>query len=347
MREPEPHLPTDAIVGARSRRWSAGRLTFLAVSALCLYVFAPSIAEAFAAWHGLGRVNPVALVAVLACEVGSFACVWVLQRLALRTNDWFTVINTQLAGNAFNRITPGGGVSGTALQARMLADAGFGFTAAVSALTLQSLLVSAAVVALPVLSLPVILFTGTSVPGDLAEGAWIGAGVFVVMVAIGSVLLGSRRAARRLGSAIEWVFNIMFRRRRAPLAGTGERFLHERDAMRDTLGAAWLPAVGTAVGRWGFEYFALLITLYAIGADPNPALVLIAFAAGSALTMLPFTPGGLGFVEAGLAGALALAGISTVDAVLATLVFRLVSFWLPLPIGAGAAVVFRRRYPRR
>jgi len=34
-------------------------------------------------------------------------------------------------------------------------------------------------------------------------------------------------------------------------------------------------------------------------------------------------------------------------AVLATLVFRLVSFWLPLPIGVGAGVLFRRRYPAR
>jgi uncharacterized membrane protein YbhN (UPF0104 family) len=33
-------------------------------------------------------------------------------------------------------------------------------------------------------------------------------------------------------------------------------------------------------------------------------------------------------------------------AVAATLLFRLVSFWLPLPLGAGAAWWFRRRYPR-
>ena len=32
---------------------------------------------------------------------------------------------------------------------------------------------------------------------------------------------------------------------------------------------------------------------------------------------------------------------------LATLVFRLVSFWLPMPVGAVAGIVFRRRYPRR
>jgi len=54
----------------------------------------------------------------------------------------------------------------------------------------------------------------------------------------------------------------------------------------------------------------------------------------------------LGFVEAGLTGTLVLTGVSTSAAVLATLIYRLVSFWLPIPLGLAAARVFRRRYPR-
>jgi hypothetical protein len=47
-----------------------------------------------------------------------------------------------------------------------------------------------------------------------------------------------------------------------------------------------------------------------------------------------------------LTGTLALAGVHTDSAVLATLGFRLVSFWLPLPAGLVAAWIFRRRFPR-
>jgi len=75
--------------------------------------------------------------------------------------------------------------------------------------------------------------------------------------------------------------------------------------------------------------------------------VLLSFTTAELLGLLPFTPGGLGFVEAGLTGTLALAGVGASDAVLATLMFRLVSFWLPLPVGLGAAFVYRRRHPRR
>ena len=61
---------------------------------------------------------------------------------------------------------------------------------------------------------------------------------------------------------------------------------------------------------------------------------------------MPLTPGGLGFVEAGLVGMLALAGVSGGDAVTATLLYRIVAFWLPLPAGALAYALFRRRYGR-
>jgi len=51
------------------------------------------------------------------------------------------------------------------------------------------------------------------------------------------------------------------------------------------------------------------------------------------LAQIPVTPGGLGFVEAGLSAMLALAGVSAGDAVLATFAYRLFSYWLSLPLG--------------
>lgn len=325
-------------------RWSVGRLLLLVVTAISLYLFAPSIAEVFAAWDKLGEVHPAAIPVILAFEIASFACMWVVQRIALRTNAWFTVVTTQLAGNAFNRITPGGGATGTAFQARMLTDAGFNGAQAAAGLAAQSLLITGAVVAMPVFALPAI-FAGTNVPGSLADAAWIGLVVFVAMVVLGALLLATHRPVVWLGDTTERIVNLV-RVHRAPIHDLGARLLVERDEIRTTMGSRWLEAVAASVGRWAFEYFALLLTLYAIGANPNPWLVLLAFVAASVLGMIPLTPGGLGFVEAGLTATLALSGITAGEAVLATLVFRLVSFWLPMPIGLAAAWQFRRRYPR-
>jgi uncharacterized protein (TIRG00374 family) len=84
-----------------------------------------------------------------------------------------------------------------------------------------------------------------------------------------------------------------------------------------------------------------------VGAEPSPSLVLLAYVAASLLGMIPLTPGGLGFVEAGLTGMLALAGVEATEAAVATLAYRLVSFWLPIPVGGASYVVFLRRYPER
>jgi uncharacterized protein (TIRG00374 family) len=60
--------------------------------------------------------------------------------------------------------------------------------------------------------------------------------------------------------------------------------------------------------------------------------------------MIPITPGGLGIVEASLTGFLVLAGVSSGDALLATLTYRLASYWVPLAAGPIAYGIFRIRY---
>jgi uncharacterized protein (TIRG00374 family) len=324
---------------------SVGRVVLLIVTAVSLYLLAPSIGEVFSAWDRLGDFNPLALPLVLVLETLSFACVWVLQAIALRTDRYDAVVLSQLAGNAFNRVTPGGGTTGTALQARMLADAGFDLTSAATAVTVQSLLVTAVLVALPVLVIPGVV-TGTQLPESLLQAAWVGAAVFVLLAVVGTLLLATRRPVCMLGNIAARIANV-FRRKRPKITGLGDRLLVERDAIRERMGSRWIEAVAAAVGRWGFEYLVLLLALYAIEAKPNPWSVLLAFVAASVLSMIPITPGGLGFVEAGLTALLVSAGIGADAAVAATLLFRLVSFWLPLPIGAVAGWWFRRRYPRR
>ncbi len=49
-------------------------------------------------------------------------------------------------------------------------------------------------------------------------------------------------------------------------------------------------------------------------------------------------------MEAGLTAMLALAGIGAASAAVATLAYRLIAFWLPIPAGGTAYVVFQRRY---
>jgi uncharacterized protein (TIRG00374 family) len=71
-------------------------------------------------------------------------------------------------------------------------------------------------------------------------------------------------------------------------------------------------------------------------------MVLVAFIAANAAGMIPFTPGGLGFVEAGLSGALVLMGAAEEQTLAAVAIYRLVSCWLPVLAGVVAYGASRR-----
>jgi uncharacterized protein (TIRG00374 family) len=316
----------------------------LAVTGISLYLLAPAILEVFGAWDELDDVSPLWFVAMLLLQAASYGCMWAVQRLALRTGRWGPVATSQLASNAFGRVVPGGVAAAGAMQYAMLVRAGVPAGAAASGITASSVLVFGTLCALPLLAIPAVL-GGAPVDPGLARAAAIGGAVFVLMFALGAACLVLDRPLVLLGRAAQWARNHLLPRR-APRHDLPARLLRERDVVRKVLGRNWWEALLAASGRWLFDYATLLAALNAVGAHPRPSLVLLAFFAAQLLGTLPLTPGGLGFVEAGLTGTLALAGVGAGRAVVATLAYRLVSFWLPIPAGGVAALLHRRLYER-
>jgi uncharacterized protein (TIRG00374 family) len=325
---------------------STGALTrrglLLAATAVSLYLLAPALLEVFGAFDELDEISPLWFLAMVALQVGSFACMWGIQRLAVRADRWGPVVTSQLAANAFGRVVPGGVAASGALQYAMLVRGGVPAGAAASGMTASSLLLFATLLALPILATPAIV-GGVAVDPHLARAALAGAVLFVLMVAAGAASVVWDRPLELAGRAAQAILNRL-RRGREPLTGVPERLIRERDIVVTALGREWWEALLLAAGRWLLDYLTLIAALYAIGASPRPSLVLLAFCAAQLLGTLPLTPGGLGFVEAGLTGTLALAGVGGAAAVVATLAYRLVSFWLPIPAGVVAAIVHRRRF---
>jgi uncharacterized membrane protein YbhN (UPF0104 family) len=78
----------------------------------------------------------------------------------------------------------------------------------------------------------------------------------------------------------------------------------------------------------------LLAALWSLGIHPGILAVALAYLAGNAVGSAAPTPGGLLTVEAAMAATLhLLTGISTTEALLAVLIFRIATFWLPIPVG--------------
>jgi uncharacterized protein (TIRG00374 family) len=339
--EPSEQGPPSIAAGGRPALVTPGRIVALVLSAVGLYVVWPSLVATFSSFHELRNVNPAWFLVMLAAEAASFACIWLLISLCLGSTKYFAVATAQVTSNAISKIVPGGSPVGAAFQFGMLADAGIERGRVGTGTAAASLINVATLFALPVLSVPAIL-GGVAVTRGLARAAWLGVGVFVLLVAGGAALLLFDGPIDLVARTIQRIHNGLLRRR-TPIVGLPERLTAERDAVRATLGARWGQAVLRSAGNVLFDYLALLAALVATGARPRASLVLLAYVTAVVLGSIPITPGGLGFVEAGLAGTLVLAGVPAAEATLATLAYRLVSYWLPILAGPVAYALFRRR----
>jgi len=321
------------------------RAAVVVVAGLTLYLVLPAITEVLASWPRLSTLDPWWFGLAIAAELAHFWCTFALQRLALRTRAWFPVVTSTLAGNAITLIVPGGAAVGAAVQFRMLAASGLETSETVGGLAAFSLLGVGGLLALPIFALPVILF-GAPTSRGLANTAILGAIGFVAFAAFGAIVLAYDAPLRWLGRAVQRVRNWVLRKR-PPLTGLDESLIAQRNEIRAVLGRQWWEALLLSAGRLGFDYLCLLAALLATGSRPRPSLILVAYAAAGIIGLIPITPGGLGLVEAGLTGLLVLAQVNSSQAVLATLAYRLASYWAPLLAGPVAYGLFRIRYRSR
>jgi uncharacterized protein (TIRG00374 family) len=317
----------------------------LGVTGVSLYLLAPALLEVFGAFDQLDDISPLWFAGMVALQAGSYACMWAVQRLAIRARRWGPVITSQLAANAFGRVVPGGVAAAGAMQYAMLVRAGVPPAATASGMTASSVIVFGTLLALPLLAVPAIV-TGATVAPGLLHAAIAGAVVFLAILVVGVACVVWDRPLDLIGRAAQGMRNRILRRRE-PLTDLPARLIQERNIVLQVLGRQWWEALLGAAGRWVLDYLTLMAALYAVGSQPRASLVLLAFFAAQLLGTLPLTPGGLGFVEAGLTGTLALAGVNAAAAVVATLAYRIVAFWLPIPAGGVAALLHRRHYGGR
>ncbi|MFL6160654.1 MAG: YbhN family protein [Jatrophihabitantaceae bacterium] len=94
-----------------------------------------------------------------------------------------------------------------------------------------------------------------------------------------------------------------------------------------------IEGVGGSLLLNGCYIAALWFSVHAFAGDVRFTQVAVVYLAGAAIGSAVPTPGGLGAVEVALATGLAAAGMASAAAVSAVLLFRLATFWLPVPIG--------------
>lgn len=316
-------------------------LVWLGVTAVSLYLVAPALLETLGSWRSLSELAPEWIPVMIGFQAAAVVSLWWLQRIALQRPRWFSVATSQLAANGMSKVAPGGGAVGAAVQYRMLVQDGIRPGQVVAGLTAANLLTLAIVLALPVLAVPALL--RGAIDRSLLELSLGGLALFVILFALGALMITLDGPLEWTGRTVQRIRNRL-RPKAVPVRELPARLVHERERILSVIRPRWRSALAAGAGRWVFDYASLLAALAAVGSLPRPGAVLLAFCTAQLLAQLPLTPGGLGFVEAGLTGTLALAGVSASDAVVATFAYRLLTYWLPLPLGVVGAVLHRRRH---
>ncbi len=354
------------------RQWG-GRAVGLAITGVGLYVVTPSLLSLFGAWPRLAEVQPRWFVLLVLLEAGSLASLWWLTRLALQPHQegdhrrirarahhdvapdpgdvlgppraaaagdpaaprvqWGTVATAQLAGNAASKALPGGAATGGVVQAKLLIQAGQPVATVTSAIAGVGLITTAVLLLLPVLTVPALLI-GPPPASQLQLGLLVSLILAVVIVGVGVTALTWPRVVAAVGRLVGHVLHRV--RRSVTADSVAAVLLAQRARVAAAFAGRWWLAVFTAAANRMLDYAALVAALTAFGAHARPSEVLLAFVVAQALAMVPITPGGLGFVESGLTALLVVIGIPGDTAVIGTLLYRLVSFWLPIPVGALA-----------
>jgi glycosyltransferase 2 family protein len=228
----------------------------------------------------------------------------------------------QLAGSFTSFVTPPA-VGGFAVNLRFLQKAGLSTTAAATSVGVSQVVNAVLHV---VLLLGFAAATGTQADHRLPIPSWafIALGVIAVLVLIAIAVPRPRR----------WLLGKVL----PPIREALPRLLElatDPTKLVEAIGGTLLLNLCYIAALW--------CAMSAFHGDVNFVGVAVVYLAGGAIGSLAPTPGGLGAVEAALSTGLAAAGMPGAAAVSAVLLYRLATFWLPVPLGWIAMQVLQRR----
>jgi uncharacterized membrane protein YbhN (UPF0104 family) len=289
----------------------------------------PSFASYRDVWAELSAVPTASALVLAAIGVANLVAPATAQRAALPGLRFGDAVTTDWATSAITNTVPAGSALALGVTWSMYRSFGLARRAVARSVVVTGVWDNFVKFGTPLLALAW-LSTQRPVGPGMIQAAVAGGALFVTVLALGALLLGGPAVTGRLGAVLD----------RLPLPGHEwpARLGRFRDDTVWLLKDRWASLTFWTVAGHANLYLLLTVCLRAVGISSQElslAAILAAFAFGRLVTALPLTPGGLGVMEVGLTGALATVGNTSQAAlVAAVLLFRFVTFLVPIPLGA-------------
>ncbi len=240
---------------------------------------------------------------------------------------------------------PGGSAVAVGLTYAMLGSWGFSRSRSTLSVIVSGLWNNFAKLGLPVLALALVAMQGNASPARVTAGLF-GIAALVGSITVFALMLRREEYARRVGdAAARMATGVRRRLGKGPAEGWGDATVKFRSRTIGLVSHAWRRLTVTTVVSHLSLFLVLLIALRHIGVSDDEVRwveVLAIFAFVRLLTAIPITPGGLGVVELGLIAGLDSAGGDNAEVVAAVLIFRALTYLLPIPLGLLTYLFWRR-----
>jgi uncharacterized membrane protein YbhN (UPF0104 family) len=247
---------------------------------------------------------------------------------------------------AIANAVPAGGVVAIGLTYTMLGSWGFSKSRATLSVLVTGIWNNFVKLGMPILALALLALQGQPSGGRIVA-AVVGLAALAAAVAVFALILRSEEFARKTGIvAGRWMSGLRKIVRKGPVSGWDLAVVKFRNRVVGLVRRRWVGLTVSCLVSHFSLYLVLLISLRVMGvsdAEVGWAEALAVFAFARLVTAIPLTPGGVGMVELALIAGLTQAGGEDALVVAAVLLFRVLTYLLPIVIGGVTYVIWRRK----
>jgi uncharacterized membrane protein YbhN (UPF0104 family) len=245
---------------------------------------------------------------------------------------------------AVSNAIPGGSAIAVGLTYTMMSSWGFSGSRTTLSVVVTGIWSNFIKLGMPILALALLAAGGQAGAGRTVA-ALLGLAALVAAVAVFAMVLRSQVLAARVGiGAGRLASTLLALFKRPPAHGWDLAVVKWRSRVIGLVRHRWLALSVSAVASHVSLFAVLLVALRVTGvssAEVGWVEALAVFAFARLVTAIPLTPGGVGVVELALIAGLTQAGGARANVVAAVLLFRLLTYLLPIIIGAFTYIYWR------
>jgi len=319
---------------------------FSAVLVVAIFFFVlPKVADFSKVWRHIREMSGLEVGTLALAALWNLCTYWFVWVACLPGLKLRQAAVASEASTAVANTVPGGSYIAIGVTYSMFHSWGFRRSLVTLALLISGIWNNFAKLAIPVVALAALAVQGQVTAGRLIAAA-IGVGALGASIVIFALALRTDAAAARIGNWAAGVASVFLRLvRRPPATGWDIAVTRFRQKTIGLLRSRWhFLTLATLVSHLSL-YLVLLLTLRHVGvsnSEVNWAEVLAVFAFARLVTAIPLTPGGLGVMELALIGGMVAAGGPRPEVVAAVLVYRVLTYLLPIPLGVLCYLFWRR-----